>query len=136
MSSQCLRTPHISRVCDGCGKQPEKYLHMTLNGPGFYCDRGCCPACSQKTEASKTNSFERPRGAGVLACPQTARRSWLSRLTTATPATFDRTGETMPTSHRRAFVPGSIRLTELEGTATGEIPVLVSPRSAVVVKEA
>jgi hypothetical protein len=46
-SSQCLRSKHISRVCDRCGKQPEKQLHILLAGPGFYCDRpGCCPACT------------------------------------------------------------------------------------------
>ncbi len=38
----------------------------------------------------------------------------------------------MPTSHRRPYVPGSIQLEELEGTATGKLPVLVAANAAVV----
>lgn len=81
-SSHCLRSKHIARVCDACGKYPLERLHILLRGPGFYCDRaGCCPACNPTTEASKTNSFERPRGLGLSPpFPQAARRGRLSRL--------------------------------------------------------
>lgn len=54
-ASNCLRSPHISRSCDRCGKQPEKHLHMTLNGPGFWCEK-CCPACNAEPVAGLVNT--------------------------------------------------------------------------------
>lgn len=51
-ASNCLRSPHVARLCDGCGRQPQKHLHITLDEPGFWRDRGCCPACNPPEDSA------------------------------------------------------------------------------------
>ncbi len=44
MSKDCYRSHRVSATCARCGQRTE-LTHMPTRYHGFYCDRGCCPAC-------------------------------------------------------------------------------------------